>query len=308
MGACRDGVCAAGKSCSSQWGGGTCGSGEVGAPGAAHEDCCIAIDVPRPVAQGGAYRMDKYLVTAGRMRAFLTAVNGDVKSFVAASPPPGWSSTWTNSVPGNAADVAQQLGAGQQGATSYGSSLGPGCWVSGMGAPAYWLPADQQSQYNGDVARTLTREQLDTKALNCATRALFAAFCHWDGGGRLPTYDEWKYAVNGGDTARTYPWGTALPIGNYASYAFNYAWPSMPGSNDDHGGILPAPGRFPQGKGPFGHMDLAGALENFTSSSDGGLMQYSFQEAGKDIGIAFGNHRTWGPSTKHWAIGARCVH
>jgi hypothetical protein len=115
--------------------------------------------------------------------------------------------------------------------------------------------------------------------------------------------------VNGGDAAKTYPWGATLPIGNFASYNFNYSWPRALAAGDlDRGAILPSPGRFPQGKGPFGHMDLAGAVENFSSSNDGGWMQYSFQEAGKEqYNIVFGNRRTWVPSTKHWAVGARCV-
>ena len=134
--------------------------------------------------------------------------------------------------------------------------------------------------------------------LNCATRALFTAFCAWDGG-RLPTSDEWLYAVNGGAAKHVYPWGTDPAYGNYASYDFNYAWPAAPGPNDlDRGGELPAPGRFPQGKGPFGHLDLLGGVENFSSTSSGGWMQYSFQEAGKSIGISYGTIRSWGPSTK----------
>jgi formylglycine-generating enzyme required for sulfatase activity len=307
-GACLDGACSYARSCQSHYGGATCGAGEIGDPGVAHEDCCTPIAVPRPAASGGPFTMDKYLITAGRMRAFLAAVGEDVKSYVAADPPAGWSATWTASVPGNHADAAMQLGAGQSGATSYGASLGPGCYVKGMGAPAYWMPEADQIAYNGDVARALTQDQLDTKVMNCATRALFTAFCHWDGG-RLPTFEEWKYAVNGGNAASTYPWGTAATIGTYASYDFNYAWPTnIPAAAADRGAELPAPGRFPQGKGPFGHMDLAGAVENFSSSSDGGWMQYSFQEAGKEqYGIVYGTRRTWVPSTKHWAVGARCV-
>ncbi|MDB4936345.1 MAG: hypothetical protein JWP87_3317 [Labilithrix sp.] len=304
-GGCRAGTCAIAKSCRAVSGGGTCGEGEVGDAKAKHEDCCTSIDVPRPADKGGAYRLDKYLVTAGRMRTFIEEVKGDVRGWVAKNTPPGWTTAMNASVPANATDVAQQLGAGQQGATSYGGQLGPGCYAGGMGAPAYWMSDADQSQYNGDIARAYSKDVLDSKVLNCATKALFVAFCHWDGG-RLPNDAEWAYAGNGGDAARTYPWGTDTKIGDYASYDFNYSWPAVVGASKDRGAFLPAPGRFPQGKGPFGHMDLAGAVENFTV--EGGIMQYSFQEAGKEqFGIAYGKKRTWDPSTKHWAVGARCV-
>lgn len=286
-------------------GGATCGEGEKGDPKAKHEDCCTSILVPRPAATGGAYRLDKYLVTAGRMRAFLEDVSGDVRGWVAKNTPPGWTAAMNASVPANATDVAQQLGAGQSGATSYGNQLGPGCYAGGMGAPAYWMSEADQKNFNGDIARAYSKEDLDSKVMNCATKALFVAFCHWDGG-RLPTDDEWLFATNGGDAARTYPWGTAATIGNFASYNFNYSWPAVVNASKDRGAFLPAPGRFPQGKGPFGHMDLAGAVESFTV--EGGVMQYSFQEAGKEqYGINYGRKRTWGPSTKHWAVGARCA-
>jgi formylglycine-generating enzyme required for sulfatase activity len=272
---------------------------------AKHEDCCTAIDVPRPAASGGPYRLDKYLITAGRMRAFIEETSGNVRGWVANNTPPGWTTAMDASVPANATDVAQQLGAGQTGATSYGSSLGPGCYAGGMGAPAYWMTEADQKNFNGDIARAYSQEVLDSKVMNCATKALFVAFCHWDGG-RLPADDEWLYAVNGGDAAHKYPWGTDASIGNYASYDFNYSWPAVVAASPDRGAFLPAPGRFPQGKGPFGHMDLSGGVENFTA--EGGIMQYSFQEAGKEqYGIVYGTKRTWGPSTKHWAVGARCA-
>jgi len=300
LGACREGVCAMGKSCRAKNGGGTCGAGEIG-PDAKHEDCCIVLDVPRPAASGGPYKLDKYLVTAGRMRAFIEELKGDVKSYVNANPPPGWDEEWTKSVPGSEAEAILQLGVGQKGATSYGGSLGPGCFVEGKGAPAYWFSPEQQ-QASGDIARAFTQDELDTKVLNCATRALFAAFCHWDGGGRLPTYDERLYAVDGGDDSKKYPWGNDTPIENFAAINFNYFWPRALADGDlDRGAYLPAPGRFPQGKGPFGHMDLAGAVETFTA--EGGVMQNSFQE--KEL--AYGNKRIWNPSTRHWAIGARCA-
>ncbi len=73
--------CAAARSCTARYGGTTCGAGGEGGIGAeAWEDCCKSIPVTTPT--GGAMYLDKYPVTAGRMRAFLTSVNYDVRAFV----------------------------------------------------------------------------------------------------------------------------------------------------------------------------------------------------------------------------------
>ena len=110
-GGCRAGTCAIAKSCRAVSGGATCGEGENDDPQAKHEDCCTAIDIPRPAASGGPYRLDKYLITAGRMRAFIEETSGNVRGWVAMNTPPGWTTAMDASVPANATDVAQQLGA-----------------------------------------------------------------------------------------------------------------------------------------------------------------------------------------------------
>src|SRR5690606_23237595 len=65
----HDGKCVAMKSCTGHFGGDTCGAGDTGTPGAKHESCCTTVSVDdRSQGQGGAFRIDKYHVTAGRMR------------------------------------------------------------------------------------------------------------------------------------------------------------------------------------------------------------------------------------------------
>ena len=64
--------CANGRSCTQANGGRTCGKGEVGAADATHESCCGSIAIP-----GRATKLDKYKITAGRMRAFVERTNGD---------------------------------------------------------------------------------------------------------------------------------------------------------------------------------------------------------------------------------------
>ena len=43
--------------------------------------CCTSLAVPKP---GAAYKLDKYNITAGRMRVFIEKTKGDVRSYVQA--------------------------------------------------------------------------------------------------------------------------------------------------------------------------------------------------------------------------------
>lgn len=293
-------------------GGGTCGPGEVGAADAKHEDCCVAITVPRPEASGGPFRLDKYLITAGRMRAFLEATGYDVKGWVEKNRPAWWkgngTSTWDAMLPTSKADFFSKM-------TNGGSGCFIGAAAGESGAPAYWGSAEDVAAVGG-APRKLTQAELDTKVMNCFRAPLFHALCAYDGG-RLPSRAEWIAARTKDGAVRKYPWGADGDSAAHAVYDFNYAWPARPAASDnDKSAFLAAPGRFPSGDGPYGHADLLGAVENMGSqpAANGGVtgdgwFQFSFQEAEQpthpygqqQVGFGSGSYRN------HWATGARCV-
>jgi formylglycine-generating enzyme required for sulfatase activity len=313
---CREGVCAEGRSCRRKAGGATCGPGEVGDPGAAHEDCCVALTVPRPAAEGGPFKLEKYLITAGRMRAFLEAVGYDVRGYIQAHRPAWWTGSgtagWDDMLPRNFDEFLN-------GVVNGGSGCYVGATANSRGAPAYWASTDDLARAVGGGPRAYTRDELDTKVMNCFRAPLFHALCAFDGG-RLPSRKEWMAARTVDGVVRPYPWGSngsAADRRARGSYDFNYAWPREPAAGDnDLGGYLPAPGRFPLGAGPYGHADLLGSVENMGSqpASGGGVtgdgwFQFSFQEA-EQSGAPYGTQVTSfgsGAYRSHWAVGARCV-
>ncbi len=100
--------CVQSPSCAVHLGGDTCGLGEVGEPGAVHESCCRSLPVPGfvdPSRPGSVVQLDKYEITAGRVRAFverLAAANGgnpDVLAYLVAHPPTVWDNAWDAFVP-----------------------------------------------------------------------------------------------------------------------------------------------------------------------------------------------------------------
>jgi formylglycine-generating enzyme required for sulfatase activity len=71
-------------------------------------------------------------------------------------------------------------------------------------------------------------------------------FCAWRGDARLPREAEWERAARDGD-GRMYPWGTERPDAAKAVFARQFGHDTT----DDVGS-------HPDGRGPYGHDDLAG--------------------------------------------------
>jgi hypothetical protein len=223
------GKCAATASCTGHNGGDTCG------PNGA-SDCCETIAVPLPSASA---KLDKYLVTAGRMRAFIERTGGDVRGFIQAHRPAWFEPAWDAWVPnvmddgtvmtgdnhlydtGKGQDgVYQQLGPIHYGAAEVGGN--EGCLTKEVGnARTFRLPDDVNTKLFGDVQQ-YPQDVLDKKPQQCATFFMFAAFCAWDGG-RMPTNDEFNYAWDTGQaSSHKYPWGnTPTPGGWDNAYPFD---------------------------------------------------------------------------------------
>ena len=89
-----------------------------------------------------------------------------------------------------------------------------------------------------------------THPMNCVDWAQAGQFCRANGK-RLPSEAEWEWAARGGTKARAYPWGKALPTTQLGCLERTSTCPV---------------GDFPEGRGFFGHEDLAGNVMEWTSS------------------------------------------
>ena len=259
--------------------------------GAAVESCCTSLEVTggmflleddpggRPPAppDGGtpgpiglpttvsSFRLDKYEVTVGRFRQFVSA----------------WS---------NGSGYAPPAGSGKH--THVNGGLGlvvpfvmpkPGEPPSnGDGGPIYepgWLapddslvtPTDSNLACDPSYATwTPAAASHETLPINCVNWWEAYAFCVWDGG-FLPTGEEWQYAAAGGAEERDYPWGSTDPgsSNQYAICGCHYD-PGDAGGCTSWENIAPV-GTATMGAGLWGQLDLVGDLSEQVLDLAGGL-------------------------------------
>ena len=212
----------------------------IGGPFARSYDVGADLSFPdsTKIAMVSDFRLDKYEITVGRFRRFVTAGMG-----TQASPPAigagahaliansGWDATWTANLPANTT------------------------------ALLFEVACDPVLQTWTD--NTVGNEQ---RPMNCLTWWMAMAFCAWDGG-YLPTEAEWNYAAAGGSEQRIYPWSTSPTDmtldGMHASY--------HDGTNCVGDGIAGCAltdyvrvGTKPAGDGRWGHSDLGGNVWEWT--------------------------------------------
>jgi sulfatase modifying factor 1 len=298
----------------------------VGGPGVSEcgpskESCCLSLDVPGGAfyrsydgtthtdksypATVSSFRLDKYLVTVGRFRQFVTAVIGGWlpaqrsgkhthlnggqgladRNSPGASYELGWDTAWNSHLPKTltawTSDVAGWLGC----------SSNPGTWTRSSGKNEN-LPVICLSIYEA------------------------YAFCIWDDG-FLPSNAEYEYAYVGGSDQRVHPW-SAPPTSDvidcsYANYvSFDFQCPSCsrpcvypPNRHIGPWGFPNTVGsESPKGDGRWGHTDLEGNAGEETLDI-GPLGPRSCKSCGACVDCAYG-----GPEGQDFRLpgnGVRCA-
>lgn len=124
----------------------------------------------------------------------------------------------------------------------------------------------------------------DKHPINCVDWTQAKTYCEWLGG-RLPSEAEWEYAARGNDS-RNYPWGNQLPdatrlnacgseCASMAQQRLDVSWTPMYAGDDGWPATAPV-GRYPKGASPFGVLDMAGNVWEWTAD---GFADYSSEPA-----------------------------
>jgi hypothetical protein len=206
-------------SCKPHLGGDTCGAGELLDNADVRETCCKTLPVPGftdPARPGKAVLLDKYEITAGRVRAFIEDITAksagkpNVKAWIIANTPPIWSASWNMFLPTQAEGdsiVVPHNPSNNTETPPWNRDAGLNFQFNGQlfvyvhghntnnaagsyGFPTFWLPPDVMAKNNGLPRRDaivngkvfLAKDYLDVKAATAIPNVMLAAFCHWDGG------------------------------------------------------------------------------------------------------------------------------
>ena len=228
--------------------------------GASSESCCTSLEVTggtysRTYTNSGSgptgtadpatvsgFRLDKYEVTVGRFRQFVSTWNGG-----SGYTPPAGSGKHTH------------LNGGQGLANSGSAGTYETGWVASDDSNV--SPTSVNLAGSSYATWTNTAGSQENLPINDVNWWESYAFCIWDGG-FLPSEAEWEYAAAGGSQEREYPWGSAAPgtacPGTGCSYAiYNCDYPNGLGGCTGVTNIAPV-GTATLGAGVWGQLDLAG--------------------------------------------------
>jgi formylglycine-generating enzyme required for sulfatase activity len=184
-------------------------------------------------ASVSTFRLDRFEVTVGRFRQFVTAVTS------------GWLPA-----PGSGKHSHANGGLGLV-------DVGADAGAYETGWDATWdsnLPASAGAWNTGLAGGTWTATARSDEALPITEVNWYEAyaFCIWDHG-FLPSESEWNYAAGGGSQQRAYPWSPAYPPGSTAFDCTNANYVSCPA-----GAARTVGSESPAGDGRWGQSDLAG--------------------------------------------------
>jgi sulfatase modifying factor 1 len=228
--------------------------------GASLESCCTSLLVKggsydRTYATDGSvptgqtdpatvsdFRLDKYDVTVGRFRQFVTAWSGG-SGFVPA--------------PGSGKHTQLNGGLG------LANSAAPGGYETGWDAAddIHVQPTPGNLGSCGYDEWTDAPGSQEALPMNCVDWYEAYAFCIFDDG-FLPSEAEWEYAAAGGSQQRQYPWGSTAPGAGNEYAVYNCQYPSDAQSCSDTSNIAPV-GTATLGQGLWGQLDLAGNMSQW---------------------------------------------
>ena len=176
------------------------------------------------------FRLDRFEVTVGRFRRFVSEYPGNFPAAGAGAHPniagSGWDASWP--LPQEQAELIASLKCNEYYQT----------WTD--------EPGDGEH-----------------RPINCVNWYVAFAFCAWDGG-RLPTEAEWNYAAARGSEETNYPWGNAAPDDGHAVYCPNYSEMDQGCPTATLADIADVGSRSPAGDGKWGQSDLGGSMREWT--------------------------------------------
>jgi formylglycine-generating enzyme required for sulfatase activity len=130
-------------------------------------------------------------------------------------------------------------------------------------------------------------EERSRHPINCVDWAQAVAYCAWNDK-RLPTEAEWEYAARGPD-GRVYPWGSQAPSADRMKLCDRECFSFMSSNDIDNGWRPTTPvGSYPGGASPFGVLDMAGNVREWTADWYG---PYTAQAAVNPQGPSTGTSR-----------------